>query len=646
MMQTKALVIHYPQFHPIAENNEWWGEGFTEWTNVKRGRPFYRGHYQPREPLNDNYYDLSDLSVLESQIRLAREKGVYGFCFYHYYFTGKKLLEKPIENYRDYSNETFPYCLIWANQTWIRTWHRAKGENKILIKQEYGKREEWEKQFYYLLDFFKDERYIKIDGKPVYIIYLPQDIEYRKHMFSLWRKLAVQNGLKGLYLIAMDTIAKNDTREDLYDAYMNFEPLHVLKNDDSYRKVIFRFKDKLLKRFDAVENKVGRRILLRDMYTYDYLTEKIDRIAENIPEKKTFLGVFAGWDNTARKDEEGWIAKKSTPEKFGESVRKSLEKSCDRGNEYIFINAWNEWSEGAYLEPDKRYGYAYLNELEKTIRNFEAKKQRETEPVLLLTATILPQDKKYTSLQNAKQRLRQYRDSLRYYIVDTNIRKIVFCDNSGVDFSKEEFFLLADQYNKELEIIQFIGNNSKIAKYGKGYGEGEIIEYALHHSKLLRRADYFIKVTGRLKIRNINLIRGKLDMSKAYFSKMVKKLEMVDTVMFCIPKEMYMKWFQNAYKRVNDKDGKYMEWVFNKIIYGKKIKIFNLPYYPVIEGISGTTGKEYQKEFGKAIAFYDLLSKWNLFNCDWVNRLLHSMYLKRNLFANSEINRKFRIIEI
>ena len=134
-MKSKVLAIYLPQFHTIPENDEWWGEGFTEWANVRRGRAFYPGHYQPREPLKDNYYNLDDLRVLEKHIRMARKAGIKGFCFYHYYFEGRTLLEKPIEEYRDHSKEDFPYCLIWANQSWARTWYRSKAGNQILLKQ-------------------------------------------------------------------------------------------------------------------------------------------------------------------------------------------------------------------------------------------------------------------------------------------------------------------------------------------------------------------------------------------------------------------------------------------------------------------------------------------------------------------------------
>lgn len=626
-MRTKVLAIYLPQFHVIPENNEWWGEGFTEWTNVKRGHPFYRGHYQPREPLNGNYYDLSDLAVLEKHTKMAGKAGIYGFCFYHYYFNGKKLLEKPIENYRDKSNEKFPYCLIWANQSWTRTWYRAKVGDKMLINQEYGNKDDWEKQFYYLLKFFKDERYIKIDGKPVYIIYLPQDIPSRQAMFSLWRTLAVQNGLKGLYLIAMDTFAKNDFRSDLYDAYMNFEPLHVLKNDNSYRKTLFFLKNELINRIDINKSKLLKRLLVKDMYTYSFLCKKIEKSSKKTSKKKTFLGVFSGWDNTPRKDEEGWIAKRSTPRKFGWSIRRGLEESQKRKNEFLFINAWNEWSEGAYIEPDKKYGYAYLNNIKKEIMYFR-KSVPKREPVLLITATIFPQENRYVYLKNPKERLRQYIDSVKFYIIKTKIKEIVFCDNSGYAFKKEELFSLADKYHKKLEIIQFVGNQYKIMNYGKGYGEGELIEYALKNSSILHRADYFIKVTGRLKIKNIDEIRGKLDFSKIYFNKNINKQQSIDTVLYCISKETYNKWFLYAYKQVCDKKGRYIEHVFKDIIENNRLHVYNTPYYPYIDGVRGTTGKRYQDYIGKERWIYNILSRFNGINCRLVNTILYKVFVE------------------
>lgn len=366
-MKPKLLSIYLPQFHRIPENDLWWGEGFTEWTNVKRGKPYYKGHYQPREPLHDDYYDLSNLKVLERHTRIAQKAGISGFCFYHYYFKGKKLLEKPIEQYRDYSKEGFPYCLIWANQSWARTWYRTKG-NQTLLQQTYGEEIDWRNQFEYLLTFFKDDRYIKVDNKPVYIIYLPQDIACRRRMFAFWNKLAVQNGFAGIYLIAMNTSYGKDEREALYSAYMNFEPLESIHSDQGIRKWLYRWKQR---NSDKIKKKscFGNRIYMENAYSYAYLCKKIERIDISAG-KKTYAGIFPGWDNTSRKDEAGYIITGSTPKRFALCAKRILRKSAAANNEFVFINAWNEWSEGAYLEPDKKYGYAYLNALRRALRRY------------------------------------------------------------------------------------------------------------------------------------------------------------------------------------------------------------------------------------------------------------------------------------
>lgn len=367
-MRTKILAIYLPQFHVIPENDKWWGEGFTEWTNVKRGKPFYPGHYQPREPLNDDYYDLSDLKVLEKHTQLARKAGIYGFAFYHYYFNGKKLLEKPLEGYRDNSKAKFPYCLIWANQSWARTWYRTEIGQEILIKQEYGSKEDWEKHFNYLLPFFKDDRYIKIGNKPVYIIYIPQDIICRHGMFSCWNDLAKKNGFAGIYIVAMKTSFGEDARTGLYDAFMDFEPLNYFATDRSLRKAVRLYKEKHVSCMNKERKGIANWLFAKNVYSYTHLcrvTEK--RMAEQ--NKKTYACTFPDWDNTSRKDEEGMIVKGSSPKKFGRHMESVLRRSDNLGNEFVFINAWNEWSEGAYLEPDKRYGYAYLHQLRNAVRN-------------------------------------------------------------------------------------------------------------------------------------------------------------------------------------------------------------------------------------------------------------------------------------
>lgn len=365
-MNSKLLSIYLPQFHTIPENNEWWGDGFTEWTNVKRGRPYYPGHYQPREPLHDDYYDLSDLKVLERHTRQARRAGIYGFCFYHYYFQGRTLLEKPIENYRDRSKESFPYCLIWANQSWARTWYRANIGNKVLLQQAYGKEEDWERHFYYLLSFFKDRRYIKVNNKPVYIIYLPQDINCRRRMFECWQRLAKEHGFDGIYLIAMSTGAGKDNVRRFYDAFMEFEPLCTIRGDHSWRRCLQDWKAAHIDKIDLGQCNVRNWMWSKNAFSYRYLCRCIEKKACR-SEPWMLPGVFAGWDNSSRKDEEGIIVTGSTPQRFQDNLHKILSIAEKQKKEFVFLNAWNEWSEGAYIQPDKKYGWGYLKAVKQVL---------------------------------------------------------------------------------------------------------------------------------------------------------------------------------------------------------------------------------------------------------------------------------------
>ena len=231
------------------------------------------------------------------------------------------------------------------------------------MRQVYGDENEWKEHFYYLLMFFKDKRYIKIDNKPVYIIYIPQNIRYRKEMFTLWRKLAKEEGFDGLFLIAMNTSHGKADRSDVYDAYLNFEPMVSLFGDDiSWRKHILNWKGRHINLIR--KNRVSwiNRVLAKNDYSYSYLCKFIEKKAKR-SDKKTYSGIFSGWDNTSRKDEAGIIIRGSSPKKFGKHILKMLRISERSDKEYIFLNAWNEWSEGAYVEPDKKYGYRYLRAL-------------------------------------------------------------------------------------------------------------------------------------------------------------------------------------------------------------------------------------------------------------------------------------------
>lgn len=364
----KLISFYLPQFHTIPENDAWWGEGFTEWTNVKRGKPFYKNHYQPRIPLNHDYYDLSDSKIMERHMKLAKKYGIQGFCFYHYYFTGKKLLELPLENLLKNKKADLPFCLAWANQSWERTWYKKDASGKMLLKQTYGNEEEWTEHFHYLLPFFKDKRYITCEGMPVFLIYLPQDFPRINKMISLWNRLAKENGIPGIYFTGMNTIYKSNRTITGLNAMVDFEPLRTLRDISSIKQNLASFKKDIFEKTGIKKCQVLNRILANNLYSFD----EINKIILNRKQQNkitTFSGAFPGWDNTARKDESGLIIRGSTPKKFERYLSDLIYKEKEK--EFIFINAWNEWSEGAYLEPDERYGYAYLSAVKRATESLK-----------------------------------------------------------------------------------------------------------------------------------------------------------------------------------------------------------------------------------------------------------------------------------
>lgn len=369
-MSVRVIAFHLPQYHRIPENDLWWGEGFTEWTNVKRGKPFYRGHFQPRVPLNENYYDLAEDGELERQAILAQKYGVGGFCFYHYYFTGKKLLEKPIERLLQNSSISIPFCFCWANQSWGRTWYRNAGKTNVLLQQTYGNEAEWTEHFYYLLPFFKDQRYIKKDGCPLFLIYISSRIPRLQQMVKLWKRLAVENGFPGLHIVAMNTSYPQDDMHPCIDAQVDFEPMRTLRDLPFSIQELRYFRKKNIKNRTLKENGFMNRFLLDNVCSYDYLYRKmINRVYSN--KKKVYLGAFPDWDNSARKDEDCIIVRGSNPKKFEKYLKIQLQRSIEMNSDYLFINAWNEWSEGAYLEPDARYGYAYLKAIRQAVKEVQ-----------------------------------------------------------------------------------------------------------------------------------------------------------------------------------------------------------------------------------------------------------------------------------
>jgi len=226
----KLIAFFLPQFHRTPENDSWWGEGFTEWTNTRKSQPLYRGHLQPKEPLDDNYYDLTDPGTRQWQANLASTYGVYGFCYYHYWFKGKRLLEKPLNQFLRLGEPDYPFCLSWANEPWTRRWDG--GDQHILQPQDYGNEHDWEMHFYDLLEAFTDERYIQVHGKPLFLIYRPGDIPRCEEMLQFWNKLAQRNGLEGIYFVR--TLGGFPiTQQKGFDASVEFEPHYTFANHHS-----------------------------------------------------------------------------------------------------------------------------------------------------------------------------------------------------------------------------------------------------------------------------------------------------------------------------------------------------------------------------------------------------------------------------
>lgn len=353
----KLIAMYLPQFHEIEENNEWWGKGHTEWTNCKKAIPYHKEHYQPKIPLNEEYYNLLDEEFQEKQNKLANEYGIYGFCYYHYWFEGKLLLEKPMENMLKNKHIHNKFCISWANHSWINKYE--KKNRKLLIEQTYGDKKDWIKHFNYLLPFFKDERYIKVNNKPMLVIYDAKSIECWKEMKSVWDDLAKQNGLPGIYYVNTLKIYKdiNETNKGEFDAQFEYQPALSTSPSNKFFSYQTFYNIKRVLYRDYL-NKPAR-------FNYDTVWSKI--LKNSYSNAKTYLGVFVDWDVTSRWGTRGLYYYGGTPEKFSYYLNKQIDKAKLNGSDYIFITAWNEWSEGAYLEPDEKYKYRYLESIKKLL---------------------------------------------------------------------------------------------------------------------------------------------------------------------------------------------------------------------------------------------------------------------------------------
>jgi len=368
MTDVQLVPFYFPQFHAIPENDTWWGKGYTDWKRVKEARPLFEAHYQPRVPLEQNYYDLSSYEAIDWQIKLAQQYGLSGFCFYHYWFDGKLLLEKPMELFYNLKHD-FRYCIAWANETWTKRWI---GKHEVLIRQEHkADKKIWEEHFHYLLKFFLDERSFKINGKPVFLIYRPEIISDVKRLTEHFQTLALKNGLSGLYFIGIKSYnTLDETLYSSFDAVLKFQPRQLLNEVFFIRNGFSRKAEAILRslpeRFQLPVSNLKYRLEKYQVFDYDTFWNKIIEQAEQdcnaaMPVYHTAL---VDWDNTARYGKKAKLFEGSTPAKFGRYLEQLIAIEKQKQHPIVFINAWNEWSEGAYMEPDQKHGHAYLQILQ------------------------------------------------------------------------------------------------------------------------------------------------------------------------------------------------------------------------------------------------------------------------------------------
>lgn len=380
-MKARVIAYYLPQFHPIPENDKYWGKGFTEWTNVAKAKPLFKGHYQPRIPADLGFYDLRLPEVREQQAQMAREAGIEGFCYWHYWFgNGKRLLQRPFNEVLQSGKPDFPFCLAWANHSWKTTTWENGGKDRMIVKQRYLGEEDYTMHFQEVLPAFRDKRYITIEGKPLFAIFDPYNFQDVSNFIKTWQRLAKGNGLKGIYFIAMSnstsTLQRNadgtlkrvapnlQSSERVYNDLLNLGFNGINSFGKSRAEMLY-----MGKYMRAVKKLLHQYLpfLPTHCINYEKITQHFFAPEDNW--QNVYPSIFPQWDRTPRAGNSEGVYINATPTGFKKHIQDALNiiKNKDVEHQILFLRSWNEWGEGNYVEPDLKYGHGFLDAIKETI---------------------------------------------------------------------------------------------------------------------------------------------------------------------------------------------------------------------------------------------------------------------------------------
>lgn len=352
--RARAIAFYLPQFHPIPENNDWWGNGFTEWFNTAKAKPLFKGHHQPNIPTDLGFYDLRLPEARAAQAEMARNHGIEAFCYYHYWFAGRRLIERPFNEVLHSGEPDFPFCLCWANQTWSGIWHGAP--DRILIEQTYPGMEDHKNHFYELLNAFTDTRYVKVDEKPLFLIYRPRELPDINRVTDLWRELAIKEGLPGLHLVGVSHYANWNPTDYGLDAVVDQRLPGTKTKHIPSSFLLLKLQALLGKKLPTI---------------YDYKEVISILVRTEMPPFESYPCVIPNWDNTPRSGVNGLVFTGVTIDLFQQQLDRALKRVSvlPEDRQIIFLKAWNEWAEGNYVEPDLQYGMQFLEAIRRATKN-------------------------------------------------------------------------------------------------------------------------------------------------------------------------------------------------------------------------------------------------------------------------------------